>query len=216
MAEKIQDMAKSVDKVDKDVGKVSESVEKVADDVKEVAEDVEDVAEGVANTTRILNDFIKKHYGEPVFASWFQKLDDIVWGRVPPDSEFLFPSNLAEWLQPQYGMCLIVWFCTKLWDYGDARWGSRVCKKHNLRQHPILKVSHSNFSDKILVFYSFLFFKKVLANLRARSISQFILGCVNIFFFSGTILKRKPFHSGILLSFFSNRRDLLAPLPNRD
>ena len=77
------------------------------------------------------------------------------WGprcRVPPDSEFLFPSNLAEWLQPQYGLCLIVWFCTKLWDFGDARWGSSVCKKHNLRQHPILKVSYSNLSDKILVF----------------------------------------------------------------
>ena len=165
VAEKIEDMAKSVDKVDKDVGKVSESVKEVADDVKEVAEDVEDVAESVANTTRILNEFIKKHYGEPVFASWFHKLDDIVWGRVPPDSQFLFPSNLAEWFQPQYGMCLIVWFCTKLWDYGDARWGSRVCKKHNLRQHPILKVSHSNFSDKILVFYSFLFFRKGKKNI---------------------------------------------------
>ena len=158
VAKKTDGMVESVGKMDEEVEKVSQGIKEVGLDVKEVAEDVEDVAESVANTTRILNEFIKKQYGEPVFASWFRKLDDIVWGRVPPDSEFLFPSNLAEWFQPQYGMCLIVWFCTKLWDYGDARWGSRVCKKHNLRQHPILKVSHSNFSDKILVFLQLFIF----------------------------------------------------------
>ena len=140
VAKKTDGMVESVGKMDEEVEKVSQGIKEVGLDVKEVAEDVEDVAESVANTTRILNEFIKKQYGEPVFASWFRKLDDIVWGRVPPDSEFLFPSNLAEWFQPQYGMCLIVWICTKLVDYADARWGSSVCKKNGLRQHPICKV----------------------------------------------------------------------------
>ena len=66
---------------------LDKDVESVADDVKEVAEDVEAVSESLANATKLLNQLVKRHYGEPVFSNWwFGKLSDIIHGNVPPDS----------------------------------------------------------------------------------------------------------------------------------
>ena len=51
-----------------------------------MAEDVEAVAEGIANATKLLNQLIKKHYGEPVYSNWWLgKLTDIIQGNMPPD-----------------------------------------------------------------------------------------------------------------------------------
>ena len=50
-----------------------------------MAEDVEAVAEGIANATKLLNQLIKKHYGEPVYSNWWLgKLTDIIQGNMPP------------------------------------------------------------------------------------------------------------------------------------
>ena len=142
VASDTKNLAVGVKDLDKDV-------EAVAEDVKEVAEDVEAVAESIANVTKLLNNLIKKHYGEPVYSNWwFGKLTDIIHGNIPPDSEFLFPNDLGGWLTPQYGMMLLVGFAVKIGTWCDSRWGSSLCKKHNIHQHPALKVL--NCRDKIL------------------------------------------------------------------
>ena len=136
--------------LDKDVESVADDVKEVADDVKEVAEDVEAVSESLANATKLLNQLVKRHYGEPVFSNWwFGKLSDIIHGNVPPDSEFLFPNDLGSWLKPQFGMMLLIGFAVKIGSWIDSRWGSRWCKKFNIHQHPACKVFNGCL-DKIL------------------------------------------------------------------
>ena len=142
VASDTKNLAVGVKDLDKDV-------EAVAEDVKEVAEDVEAVAESIANVTKLLNNLIKKHYGEPVYSNWwFGKLTDIIHGSIPPDSEFLFPNDLGSWLTPQYGMMLLIGFAVKIGTWLDSRSGSRLCKKYNIHLHPACKVL--NCRDKIL------------------------------------------------------------------
>ena len=139
--DRVKEVASDTKNLAVGVKDLDQDVEAVAEDVKEVAEDVETVAEGIANATKLLNQLIKKHYGEPVYSNWwFGKLTDIIHGNMPPDSEFLFPSDFGSWLMPQYGMALLVGFAVKIGCWADSRWGSRFCKKHNIHQHPIAKV----------------------------------------------------------------------------
>ena len=133
-------MASDTKSVAVDVKDLDQDVKEVAEDVKEVAEDVEAVADGIANATKLLNELIRKHYGQPVYANWFQKLTDIIHKNVPPESQFLFPQNLGDWLMPQYAMLLIVGFSIKIGGWLDSRWASRYCKKHGIHQHPACKV----------------------------------------------------------------------------
>ena len=139
--DRVKEVASDTKTLAAGVKDLDQDVEAVAEDVKEVAEDVQDVAESVANATKLLNQLIKRHYGEPVYSNWwFGKLTDIIHGNMPPDSEFLFPNDLGAWLTPQYGMMLLIGFAVKIGTWCDSRGGSRVCKKFNIHQHPICKV----------------------------------------------------------------------------
>ena len=139
--DRVKEVASDTKTLAAGVKDLDQDVEAVAEDVKEVAEDVQDVAESVANATKLLNQLIKKHYGEPVYSNWwFGKLTDIIHGNMPPDSEFLFPNDLTSWLTPQYGMMLLVGFAVKIGSWFDSRGASRFCKKYNIHLHPACKV----------------------------------------------------------------------------
>ena len=139
--DRVKEVASDTKNLAVGVKDLDQDMEAVAEDVKEVAEDVEAVAESVANATKLLNQLIKKHYGEPVYSNWwFGKLTDIIHGNIPPDSEFLFPNNFWSWLTPQYGMMLLVGFAVKIGSWFDSRGASRFCKKYNIHLHPACKV----------------------------------------------------------------------------
>ena len=147
--DRVKEVASDTKNLAVGVKDLDQDMEAVAEDVKEVAEDVEAVAESVANATKLLNQLIKKHYGEPVYSNWwFGKLTDIIHGNIPPDSEFLFPNNFWSWLTPQYGMALLIGFAVKIGTWCDERWGSDVCKKYNIHLHPACKVGLTHAETK--------------------------------------------------------------------
>lgn len=135
MADNMSNLARNVSHVADEVNNMSESVDEIANDVNEISNDVK-------NSTRLLNECIKEHLGVPLLNDWYQWGMDILYNRVPADSDFFRPSNLGEWLRPQYVMMLISYgFCHVL-SFIDARLGSKISKKFGFKQSALVKVRY--------------------------------------------------------------------------
>lgn len=116
--------------------------------MEDVAEDLEDMAGDIRNATRLLNECVRNYLGFPVFAEWWNWGLDILYDRVPANSEFFRPSNLWQWLQPQYIMMLVSWVACHIFSWSDARIGSRLCKWFDIKQGAFTKVCHFRISGE--------------------------------------------------------------------
>lgn len=157
MVDNVSKVVKDVNRVAQNVSHMAEDVNELAENVDQMAENVEDMVEDVRNSTRLLNECVKKHLGVPLLNDWYQWGMDILKNQVPAESEFFRPSSLGEWLHPQYLMMLISYAICHILSWIDARCGSKISKHCGFKQSGLVKVKSET---KLILLWSDLVEKK--------------------------------------------------------